>query len=46
MCGFDITGQVQQLRECGIDPQKALSELYVRQANGRIVSELDAILYW
>lgn len=44
VCWFDITGQDQQLRECGIDPQKALSELHVRQANGRIVSELDAYI--
>jgi predicted DCC family thiol-disulfide oxidoreductase YuxK len=44
VCWFDITGQDLQLRELGIDPQKALSELHVRQPNGRIVSELDAYI--
>lgn len=44
VCWFDITGQEQQLRDWGIDPRKALSELHVRQANGRIVSELDAYI--
>lgn len=41
---FDITGQESRLRELGIDPQKALSELHVRDAAGRIVSELDAYI--
>ena len=41
---FDITGQGKQLRELGIDPKKALSELHVRQPNGWIVSELDAYI--
>ena len=41
---FDITGQEQQLRKLGIDPQQALSELHVRQKNGQIVSELDAYI--
>jgi predicted DCC family thiol-disulfide oxidoreductase YuxK len=44
MCWFDITGQDRQLRELGIDPQKALSELHVRHPNGWIVSELDAYI--
>lgn len=44
VCWFDITGQDRPLRELGIDPQKALSELHVRQPNGRIVSELDAYI--
>ncbi|QPK65140.1 DUF393 domain-containing protein [Methylomonas sp. LL1] len=44
VCWFDITGQENRLREQGIDPQKALSELHVREANGRIVSELDAYI--
>ncbi|MBV0934587.1 thiol-disulfide oxidoreductase DCC family protein [Marinobacterium weihaiense] len=39
---FDITGQAQTLRELGIDPQKALTELHIRTADGRILSELDA----
>jgi len=44
VCWFDITGQDKQLRELGIDPKKALSELHVRQPNGWIVSELDAYI--
>lgn len=44
VCWFDITGQDSRLRELGIDPQKALSELHVRDENGRIVSELDAYI--
>jgi predicted DCC family thiol-disulfide oxidoreductase YuxK len=44
VCWFDITGRERQLRELGIDPQKALSELHVRDADGRIVSELDAYI--
>jgi predicted DCC family thiol-disulfide oxidoreductase YuxK len=44
VCWFDITGQESQLRELGIDPHKALTELHVRDENGRIVSELDAYM--
>jgi predicted DCC family thiol-disulfide oxidoreductase YuxK len=44
VCWFDITGQESQLRELGIEPQKALSELHVRGTDGRIVSELDAYI--
>lgn len=44
VCWFDITGQDSQLRELGIDPQKALSELHVRDADDRVVSELDAYI--
>lgn len=44
VCWFDITGQESRLRDLGIDPQKALSELHVGDANGRIVSELDAYI--
>ncbi len=36
VCWFDITGQESQLRELGIDPQKALTELHVRDADGHI----------
>jgi predicted DCC family thiol-disulfide oxidoreductase YuxK len=32
------------LRDLGIDPAKALGELHVRDAGGRIVSELDAYI--
>jgi predicted DCC family thiol-disulfide oxidoreductase YuxK len=44
VCWFDITGQENRLHQLGIDPQKALTELHVRDANGRIVSELDAYI--
>ncbi|ULG70191.1 thiol-disulfide oxidoreductase DCC family protein [Marinobacterium sediminicola] len=39
---FDITGQEQALLKLGIDPHKALTELHIRTADGRILSELDA----
>ncbi|MGZ4999736.1 MAG: thiol-disulfide oxidoreductase DCC family protein [Methylomonas sp.] len=44
VCWFDITGQENRLRELGIDPQKALSELHVQDSGGRVVSELDAYI--
>ncbi|ESS66408.1 thiol-disulfide oxidoreductase DCC [Methyloglobulus morosus KoM1] len=44
VCWFDITGKESQLRNLGIDPQKALTELHVRDENGRVVSELDAYI--
>lgn len=44
VCWFDITGRDDELRELGIDPQKALSELHVKNEAGRIVSELDAYI--
>jgi len=44
VCWFDITGQDSRLRDLGIDPQKALTELHVRDTKGRIVSELDAYI--
>lgn len=44
VCWFDITGRENELRELSIDPQKALSELHVRDKSGRIVSELDAYI--
>ena len=44
VCWFDITGQDRHLRDQGIDPQKALTELHVRDVDGRIVSELDAYI--
>ncbi len=40
----DITGKEQALREEGIDPDRALRELHVRDKNGKIVSELDAYI--
>lgn len=44
VCWFDITGQDRQLRELGIDPRKALTELHVARPDGKIVSELDAYI--
>ena len=44
ICWFDITEQESRLRELGIDPDKALSELHVQDAAGRIHSELDAYI--
>ncbi len=44
VCWFDITGQESRLRELGIEPRKALSELHVRDTDGRIVSEFDAYI--
>ncbi len=41
---FDITGQEKRLREIGIDPQKALMELHVKNENQQIVSEMDAYI--
>lgn len=44
VCWFDITGQEEQLRDLGVDPHKALTELHVRDSSGQIVSELDAYI--
>jgi len=41
---LDITGREDQLREMGIDPQLALTELHVKDQDQRIVSELDAYI--
>ena len=41
---FDITDQDERLREIGIDPQKALMELYVKNENQQILSEIDAYI--
>ncbi len=39
---FDITGRDEELQTMGIDPHKALTELHIRNADGLILSELDA----
>lgn len=44
VCWFDITGEESRLRELGIDPEKALTELHVQDESGRIYSELDAYI--
>lgn len=41
---FDITGQDKELKHLGIDPKLALTELHIRDADGRILSELDAYI--
>ncbi len=41
---LDISGRDQELRELGIDPQRALHELHVRTADGRVLAELDAYI--
>ena len=41
---IDITGKDDALRECGIDPHKALAELHIRDENLKILSELDAYI--
>ena len=44
VCWIDITGQDQSLRELGIDPNKALIELHVKDEQEQILSELDAYI--
>ena len=44
VCWIDITGQDQNLREQGIDPYKALTELHVKDEHEQILSELDAYI--
>ncbi len=44
VCWFDITGQEEWLREIGIDPQKALMELHVKNENHQILLEIDAYI--
>ena len=41
---FDITGREERLCEMGIDPQKALMELHVKNENQQILSEMDAYI--
>ena len=44
VCWMDITGQEEQLREIGIDPRKALTELHVQDENQQILAEMDAYI--
>jgi predicted DCC family thiol-disulfide oxidoreductase YuxK len=44
VCWFDITGQESYLQEIGINPHQAISELHVRDVNGKVISELDAYI--
>lgn len=41
---IDITGREELLRESGIDPYRALTELHVRDENDNILSEIDAYI--
>lgn len=41
---LDITGRDEQLRQEGIDPDSALRELHVKDAQGRIHREMDAYI--
>lgn len=40
----DITGKEGELEQLGIDPDLAMRELHVRNAQGRILSEMDAYI--
>lgn len=40
----DITGRDDELTQMGIDPERALRELHVRDADGHIHRELDAYI--
>lgn len=44
ICWTDITDQEDVLREIGIDPHKALTELHIQDENKRILTELDAYI--
>lgn len=44
VCWMDITGKDDLLRNIGIDPQKALTELHVQDENRQICSEIDAYI--
>ena len=44
VCWIDITGKDKSLRELGIDPFKALTELHVKDEQNQILSELDAYI--
>jgi predicted DCC family thiol-disulfide oxidoreductase YuxK len=41
---LDITGRDEELRQQGIDPDKALRELHVKDGEGNIHRELDAYI--
>ena len=44
VCWFDISGKDVQLRELGIDPYKAMTELHVRNERQEVLSEIDAYI--
>lgn len=41
---FDITDKDDELKALGIDPKLALTELHIKDADGNILSELDAYI--
>ncbi|MEA1081129.1 DUF393 domain-containing protein [Marinobacter qingdaonensis] len=41
---LDITGRDDELRRQGIDPDRALRELHVKDADGQIHREMDAYI--
>jgi len=44
VCWMDITGRDDDLWALGIDPYKALTELHVRDQQGKILSGIDAYI--
>ena len=44
VCWFDITAKASELRERGIDPNKAIKELHVADESQKIHRELDAYI--
>ncbi len=44
VCWVDISGRDEELRRLGIDPRAALTELHVRDEDGRVLRELDAYI--
>ncbi|MFQ5345927.1 MAG: thiol-disulfide oxidoreductase DCC family protein [Mariprofundus sp.] len=44
VCWMDITGRDEELRQLGIDPHQALTELHLKDQHGRILSEIDAYI--
>jgi len=44
VCWMDITGRDDELCALGIDPHMALTELHLRDKQGRILSEIDAYI--
>lgn len=41
---FDITGKDAELRQLRIEPKRALIELHIQTADGKIFSEVDAYI--
>jgi len=41
---LDITGRDEELRQQGINPEKALRELHIKDAQGQVHREIDAYI--